>query len=299
MPARIYEWRWKTRQFKLRDFDQPLWDGAEFSDKTLLLHAEQGLGDTLQFIRYASSVKNLGGRLVIECQSELVRLLGGVAGIDQVVCQGGPLPSFDLHAPFFSLLHMMESTLENIPGRNPYLQANPADLPVWRNRLARAGTERLKIGLVWAGSPTHKNDRQRSISPELLNPLLDAQGAEFFSLQKGSARAGLAQLGPTGVVADLTTHIGDFAETAAAVDCLDLVITVDTAVAHLAGGLGKPVWVLLPFAADWRWMLDRDDSPWYPTMRLIRQQERGAWEGVIKTVCQDLDELINSRNCFW
>ena len=188
---------------------------------------------------------------------------------------------------------MMKTGLENIPEGDPYLRAEPADLAAWRGCLGDAGGDG-RIGLVWAGSPTHRNDRNRSISPALLGLLLDTPGADFYSLQVGPAGAALAELDPAGRVADLAPHIGDFADTAAAVECLDLIITVDTAVAHLAGGLGKPVWVLLPFSPDWRWMLDRDDSPWYSSMRLFRQQRSGDWAAVVKRLREALTDFLTA-----
>ncbi len=287
--ARVYEWRWKTREFKSRAFDQPPWDGAGFAGKTLLLHDEQGLGDTLQFVRYAPLIKSLGGRVAVECQAELVRLLTGVAGIDQLIVQGDPLPDFDLHAPFFSLLHLIETSPETIPAGGAYLHADPADQAAARDRLGGAGAGNLRVGLVWAGSPVHRNDRNRSIPARLFAPLLEVPGVDFCSLQVGPAGAQLSELDPAGGrIADPTPHLADFAHTAGLVDGLDLVITVDTAVAHLAGGLGRPVWVLLPFAPDWRWMLERTDSPWYPSMRLFRQKSPGDWAPVLEDLADCL-----------
>ncbi len=285
--ARFYEWRWKTREFKPRGFGQPLWDGAGFVGKTLLLHAEQGLGDVIQFARYGAPASRLGGRVVVECQPELFRLLQGLEGIDQLVRKGDELPPFDLHAPVFSLLHLMETGLESVPGPSPYLRAEEDDLKAWRERLGNPGS-RPRVGLVWAGSPVHRNDRNRSMPLSLLAPLLEGAQADFYSLQVGPAAAQLAELDSPGRITDLTSFVSDFADTAAFVECLDLVITVDTAVAHLAGGLGKPVWVLLPFAPDWRWMLERNDSPWYPSMRLFRQPGSGDWAPVIERVLKNL-----------
>ncbi|NJL28971.1 MAG: tetratricopeptide repeat protein, partial [Thermoanaerobaculia bacterium] len=276
-----YEWRWrvKGKNFKpMRSFPQPLWDGSDLTGKTILLHAEQGFGDTIQFIRYASWVKQRGDRVIVECQAALVRLLQTVAAIDQVIPAGSPLPEFDVHLPLLSLPDRFHTSLQNVPRQIPYLQP-PESAP-----LQLTGSP--KVGIVWAGSPDNANDRQRSCPFEAFADLLNVPGIAFFSLQKGERSIDLQAVSG---VTDLSEDLRDFADTAGAIAQLDLVITVDTAVSHLAGALGKPVWVLLSFAPDWRWMResvtaalrDRPDSPWYPTARLFRQPAPGDWASVI------------------
>ncbi|MCH8036190.1 MAG: hypothetical protein IIC53_03595, partial [Proteobacteria bacterium] len=285
-----YEWRRRTKMCPRRVFAQPEWDGGPFPGRTLLLHAEQGLGDTLHFIRYAPLVRDLGGRVVIECQKPLADLLGSVAGIDAIVPEGNPLPPFDLHTPLLSLPHLLGTTEATVPTAVPYLSPEPGAVEVWRHRVGRG--EELKVGLVWAGSPGHKNDRNRSISLERLRPLLDVPGIRFFALQVGERASDIEAVGLQGLIDDISPDLNDFADTAAALSVLDLLISVDTAPAHLAGALGRPVWLLLPFVPDWRWMMDREDSPWYPTMRLFRQPMRSDWLSVIHRIGNELAALV-------
>jgi hypothetical protein len=230
-------------------------------------------------------VMQRGGKVMVECQPELRRLVQSMAGACPVVVRGAPLASFDLHCPLLSLPMVMGTTLENIPGNVQYLQADAADVEKWPSRFEGSS---LKIGLAWAGRPTHKKNRQRSLPPASLAPLAQVPGVRFYSLQKDRADQGL----PPGMeLFDWTAELNDFADTAALIANLDLVISVDTAVVHLAGALGKPVWTLLPFAPDWRWLLNRQDSPWYPTMRLFRQPSIGDWESVIRQVAETLAEF--------
>ncbi len=291
-----YEWRWRCADFgpARRSFAAPQWRGTPISGKTILLHAEQGFGDTIQFIRYAPLVARLGARppsrpagVVVECQRELVALVRGMDNVDSVIEAGSPLPPFDLHAPLLSLPAAFGTTLQTIPDRVPYLKPDPALVAAWRERVA-GHSARLRIGLAWAGSPTRKDDRLRSLSLAALAPLGAAKDVVFFSLQKGEA-ARQAQSPPNGMVlADCSGDLRDFADTAALIENLDLVISVDTSVAHLAGALGKPVWNLLEFVPAWRWLLEREDSPWYPTMRLFRQTRRGDWDSVVARVAGEL-----------
>ena len=293
---REYEWRWRTRDFipSQRDFSQPQWDGRPLEGRTLLLHAEQGFGDTLQFIRYLPLVAQRGARLVVECQEALQRLLQTMSADWTVVARGRPLPAFDVQCPLLSLPHLFATDQANIPQDVPYLHADAAEADVWRERLA-GHTSSLKVGLVWAGSPTHRNDRNRSMKLASLTPLARVPGVRFVSLQKGEAAAE-AKSPPEGMeLLDAGPELKDFADSAALIATLDLVIAVDTSVVHLAGALGKPVWVLLPFAPDWRWLLNRDDSPWYPTMRLFRQQRRTEWESVVATIREELQALVEIR----
>ena len=290
-----YEWRWQIKEFKTghscfftgpgntvlaREY-RPLWDGSDLQGKTILLHAEQGLGDSLQFIRYAAIVKQQGGNVIVDCYPQLRRLFAMLDGIDLLMVRGEPLPEFDVQVPMLSLPYVLGTKLETIPGNIAYLSP-PADA-----EFGLLPDRNLKVGIVWAGNPKHRKNTQRSCSLSQFIPLLDVSGVTFYSLQKDVLEADRALLNQTPIV-DLSPHFADLADTAAAIAKLDLVITVDTAVAHLAGALGKPVWILLAFSPDWRWLLEREDSPWYPTAKLFRQRQRGDWEGVFQRVTQAL-----------
>ncbi len=268
----------------------PRWTGEDLKDRRLLVWAEQGFGDAIQFARFASMAAKQGAEVTVECPKPLVRLFETIDGVAAVVEPGrkkteagagtGVAGDFDFQAPLMSLARTFDVTLDTIPAA-PYLSAGVARRVV---ELPASGLNvGLNVGLVWAGSETHKNDRKRSLNPALLEPLTGSTGmagVNFFSLQADAVEIppGVASLGP----------LADFAETAALIARLDLVISVDTAAAHLAGALGAPVWVMLPFAPDWRWLLERDDSPWYPTARLFRQPSPGDWPGVVKAVCAAL-----------
>jgi tetratricopeptide (TPR) repeat protein len=286
-----HEWRWRVKNLPMggRRLDQPAWRGEPLNGARILLHAEQGAGDTVQFLRYAPLVAARGGRVLIEVPQELERLAMSVKGVEEVIRSGEALPAFDQHCPFMSLPLAFGTTVASIPSEVPYLAAPEPLLADWRARLAASASPR--VGLIWAGRPEHRRDRERSIALAALAPL-SATGATFYSLQKGPA-AEQAKTPPPGMVLhDLGEAFGDFADTAAAMSALDLVITVDTSPAHLAGAIGKPVWVLLTFAPDWRWLLDREDSPWYPTARLFRQTARGDWAPVIARVAAELQRYI-------
>lgn len=287
-----YEWRWRMPGFATprRPFAQPAWHGEPLAGQTLLVHAEQGLGSAIQFVRYVIPAAARGARIVLECQPPLLRLFGhalaGTGGpVAAVVAKGDALPPFDRQVPLISLPHVLGTTLSTVPAPIPYLSAHEADIAAWRLRLAAAC--RRRIGLVWAGNRRHENDRNRSLPPAALAPLVAGGNAAFFSLQVPASEEDLAAL-PGGRVIDLAPDLADFAQTAAALEALDLVITVDTAVAHLAGALGRPTWLLLPYVPEWRWLLDRDDSPWYPTVRLFRQRSPGDWQGVLDHVAAAL-----------
>ncbi|MGD0390624.1 MAG: tetratricopeptide repeat protein [Tepidisphaeraceae bacterium] len=284
-----HEWRWKCKDSLSppRDFAPPQWDGCPLEGRTLLLHAEQGLGDALHFIRYLPLAAQRGGKIIIECQAELQRLFQSVAGGCQVVARGQPLPAFDLHCPLLSLPHVFRTNFANIPNIVPYLHADAEDAGRWQHRLAEH-RPLVRVGLAWAGNPDNKNDRNRSIKLASLAPLGQAPGVRFFSLQKGEAAAQAKNPPPGMELVDWTAELKDFADTAALIANLDLVIAVDTAVAHLAGAMNKPVWTLLPFVPDWRWQLERQDSPWYPSMRLFRQPCAGNWDSVITRVVDAL-----------
>lgn len=284
-----HDWRWLAKRYSAFriQFPQPRWDGDSLEGKRILLHAEQGFGDVLQFIRYVPMVASKGGTIILRCQPELQRLLKDVPGIAEIFSVHDELPAFDTYSPLLSLPRVFDTTLENIPAQVPYLKADADLINQWKQRMGK-NDSRLKVGLVWAGRPEHVNDVNRSMSLETLAPLANATNARFFSLQKNGGPSS-SDSAPTGLeLVDLTNDIADFADAAALVENLDLVITVDTATAHLAGALGKPVWTLLPFVPDWRWMLDRTDSPWYPTMRLFRQSARGDWTGSVNAVAESL-----------
>jgi tetratricopeptide (TPR) repeat protein len=299
-----YEWRWRAQgpdNRPLRDCPQPLWDGSNPQGKTILLHAEQGYGDTLQFVRYAPLIAAQGGRVLVECQPPLVRLLKTVPGVDQVIPAGEPIPPFDVHAPLMSLPDLCGTTLESVPASVPYLNC-PDDRKMLSLPELDAGSSTdqamashgspLKVGLVWSGNSTHRNDRHRSCPFSHFIPLIQQPNMRCYSLQKGNRAADAIPLIRRGMLVDWGDRLHDFADTAAAIDHLDLVITIDTSVAHLAGAMGKPVWVFLSFAPDWRWMLHCDRSPWYPSMRLFRQSLPGDWAGVVSGAIAALQERL-------
>jgi hypothetical protein len=283
-----------------RDFDRPQWRGDEpLEGKTILLHTEQGLGDSLQFCRYAGLVKAAGARVVLEAETPLVSLLRTLAGADEVVEKGAPLPPHDLHSSLMSLPRAFRTMLETVPAQIPYLHADPAKVRAWAGRLGER--RRPRVGLVWSGGfrPGRPQlwavNRRRNIPLESLAPLAAAD-VDFYSLQKGEPAegewAGLKAAGWDGpAMADVAADLHDFADTAALIENLDLVIAVDTSTAHLAGALGKPVWLLNRFDSCWRWMAGRSDSPWYPTLRLFRQETLGDWGPVVEDVVRALQDL--------
>jgi hypothetical protein len=289
-----YEWRWKRKQQPQRSFRQALWDGRELSGRTILLHAEQGLGDTLQFIRYAPLVKERGGRVIVECQPSLLELLGSCRGIDVLEAQGSALPEFDVQAPLLSLPRILGTSLATIPANVPYVVAD-AEL-VGRCRQELEAVPGFRIGIAWQGSTMHKRDRQRSLPLGRFEPLARLPGVRLLSLQVGAGADQLRDLGDRFPIADLGGRFDPWSlrDAAAVISVLDLVISVDSAMAHLAGALGVPIWLLLPFASDWRWLLEREDSPWYPTMRLFRQSEPGDWDGVFDRVTNALAKQLAS-----
>jgi len=289
-----YEWRWRTKHLSPRLFEQPLWDGRSLAGKTILLHAEQGLGDTIQFVRYAALVKRFEATVILECQKPLLALLASCPGIDQLVGQGDAIPEFTTHAPLLSVPGIVKTSLDTIPATVPYLFAAPALIDHWREKLREV--EGYKIGINWQGRPGLGPWRARNIPLQQFAALAEIPGVRLISLQRGPGREELARAGESfldlGDAVDQTG--GAFMDTAAIMMNLDLVITSDTALPHLAGGLGIPVWVALPFAADWRWLLQRSDSPWYPTMRLFRQRERGNWPGVFDDIRKALCAQLSS-----
>nr|MBI3614208.1 glycosyltransferase family protein [Nitrospirota bacterium] len=288
-----YECRWELERARSRrrNFPQPLWDGSDISGRNMLLHAEQGIGDTLQFVRYAPLVAKRGARVVLECHPALKSLLETVEGVAQVVSAGEPLPEFDLHSPLLSLPRAFRTTLETIPKTVPYVRASRELVRMWKE-MPELGGKSLKVGVAWAGGTS---DPKRDCGLSMFASLAKLEGVQLYSLQKGEAAKQAANPSEGMALFDLTAGLNDFADTAALISHLDLVISIDTAVAHLAGAMGRPVWTLLRFAPDWRWMLAREDSPWYPTMRLFRQEKPGDWSGVFARVTQELHGVAKKR----
>jgi tetratricopeptide (TPR) repeat protein len=285
-----YEWRWKYKTMVLakRNFAQPQWVGEPIEGKTILLHSEQGLGDAIQFCRYVPLVAGRGARVILEVDRRLQELVSSLVGVPQVLSTGDALPEFDVHCPLLSLPRAFNTALETVPAQTPYLRAPPERLAKWSARLGPK--HGLRVGLIWSGNPAHHRDQARSIELSALTPLLDVP-ATFFSLQKDIRPADAAMLAAHSEVIQIADDLVDFSDTAAVMTQLDLIISVDTSTVHLAGALGRPVWILLPYLPDWRWLLDRDTSPWYPTARLFRQDETRGWDSVIPRVHTALAEL--------
>jgi tetratricopeptide (TPR) repeat protein len=290
-----FEWRLQTDEVERRHLSAPFWRGEALAGRCLLLHAEQGLGDTIQCLRYLPTLAARGGRVILEVQPSLRRLVddmidrGRLPSIE-VRSRGEELPAFDCHLPLMSLHRLFHAGGPAVPDNAPYIRPDPEMVARWQDRLG--GNGEIRIGLVWAGNPQHRNDRNRSIPPAALLPILTAppsaeRSRRFFSLQVGPAASGLSAF-PDKLVTDLGPFLHDFADTAAAIAGLDLIICVDTSVAHLAGAIGRPVRLLLPHAPDWRWLLDRSDSIWYPGMRLYRQSSPGDWTAPVANVAAEL-----------
>ena len=287
---REYQVRTKRKRNAPRVFDAPLWRGEPLEGARILLHAEQGLGDTLQFLRYVPMVQARGGRVLLDVQAPLRRLAAELPGLEGVTVAGEQVGEFAWQCPLMSLPLAFATVMDTIPAGVPYLH-----VPEQARGAAAAlpwGEDRLRVGLVWSGNPTYSDDRARSVPLAMMAPLFAIEGVRWFSLQLGAAAEHLAELGAP--VRDLRPTIVDMADTAALVERLDVVITVDTAVAHLAGALGRPVWVLLPFAPDWRWLLERENSPWYPTARLFRQPRPGDWASVLERVRTELEKMAQT-----
>jgi len=291
---RDYEARWQDPQGPLyaarRELTAPCWSGRELlAGRRILLHAEQGFGDALQFCRYVPLLAAQGAEIVLEVPLPLVALLADLEGVTRIVVAGRPVPPVDYHSPLMSVPAALRTTLATIPCRIPYLHAEAAKVQGWRERFAKL--PRPWVGLAWAGSPAHHNDRNRSLALEtLLAGLPD--DLEYVSAQRNVPDSDRSALAAARHVREWTSELHDFSDTAALVEALDLVISVDTSVVHLAGSLGRPCWVMLAFHPDWRWLLERDDSPWYPSLRLFRQQQRGDWAGVLAHVAAALRERI-------
>jgi tetratricopeptide (TPR) repeat protein len=292
-----YEWRWTQPGFTRRHSGKPLWDGSNLDGRTILVYSEQGLGDVLHFIRYIPLVKQRCRKVVVECQPALARLLASCHGIDQVVPEGSQLPAFDVQVPLLSLPRIFQTDLATIPAQVPYLHPDAKLLEQWRQELEPL--EGLKIGVAWQGSPTYGYDNLRSMALIHFARLAQVENVQLISLQKGPGTEQLAALGDRFPVLDLTSRLdqdtGPFADTAAIMKNVDLVISSDTAIPHLAGALGVPIWVAVPRVPDWRWLLEREDSPWYPTMRLFRQRQSGFWEDVFERMADELTPLAAAK----
>jgi hypothetical protein len=312
-----YEWRWTQPNMPPRFFPQPLWDGSALNGRTILVYSEQGLGDTLHFIRYVPFVQQRGGKVILECQPPLLRLLSGFPGLDQLIAQGGPLPHFDVQAPLLSLPRIFRTSFQTIPIDAPYLHSDPGLATRWRRmsgvrcpvsvvktssssdsglRTPDSG-HFLRVGIAWQGNPTHRYDRQRSIPLAHFRRLAEIPGVQLVSLQKGPGTEQLHATAERFPILDLGSQIdaasGPFRDTAAIMFNLDLVICSDTAIGHLAGALGIPVWLALPALPDWRWLLKTDSSPWYPSIHLFRQTRCDDWETVFERIAGELAKSVN------
>ncbi|MEE9604259.1 MAG: tetratricopeptide repeat protein [Candidatus Scalindua sp.] len=281
-----YEWRLRTKNRSFPTLHQPRWDGTPLNGRSILVHAEQGLGDTIQFIRYLPMVRARGGYVIFKCPPVLFRLLRNCKGFDEIIeeqiAANESAVQFDVYIPLLSLPGIFGTRPDTIPSDTPYIPVNPNLVSQWKLKLGN--NDDYKIGIVWAGNPKHKDDRKRSCSLADFAPLANIPGLVFYSLQKEPASTEACNPPENMKLINLENELNDFADTAAVIANLDLVISVDTAVAHLAGGLGKPVWNLLFFSPDWRWLRNRNDSSWYPGMRLFRQTRLNDWAGVFEQV---------------
>ena len=282
-----YEWRFKCAQFTMPPFRQPLWDGSPLDGRTIVLYADHGLGDAIQFIRYVPLVREQGGHVIVVCARPLARLLASCPGIDRVVVEGEGAADSDVYAPLMSLPKIFRTTLATIPAKVPYLFPDASLVDHWRG--AMAPSDEFQVGIVWQGNPHYVRDRSRSFRLARFEVISRVAGVRLFSLQKYHGSEQLGEIAGRFDVTDLGSKLGDLMDTAAAMENLDLVICVDSAPAHLAGALGVPVWVALPFSADWRWLTDRDDNPWYPSMRLFRQKRWGDWDEVFERIAGQLE----------
>jgi len=291
---KLYEQRWNFGESKSRkrDFSQPLWLGKDdLKDKTILLHCEQGLGDSIQFSRYAEKVSELGGEVILQVQNSLLGLFKTLNGVSSIIDQDVALPDFDFHCPLLSLPLAFNTTIETIPTPGSYLKADTVKINYWIQKLGVK--DKPRIGIVWSGNLDHRNDRNRSLGlSELVSYLPD--NCMYVSLQKQIRDSDENFLMRNNLIHHYASYLNDFSDTAALCELMDLVISVDTSVAHLSGAMGKKTWVLLPFIPDWRWMLDREDSPWYTSVKLYRQREDRLWAPVLRRVADDLTQILSS-----
>lgn len=289
-----YEWRLHRGRALTREVKRRRWDGGDLAGKTLLVQTEQGFGDTFQFIRYARELKGRGATVIVECQPKTERLIPFAAGVDEVVSRDEMLPKCDQYIQLLSLPHLYSTTLDNVPGQTPYISAPPGLVRAWQERVCAASGR--KVGLVWRGNPLNTINPKKSIPINDVAELCGTDGVSWFSIQLDADQGELETLRTSAPIEECGPLLTDWAETAALISSLDLVITVDTGVAHLAGAMGKQVWILLSHIPDWRWMLGRADSPWYPTARLYRQPEVGNWPAVVKQVRADLESYIKASS---
>jgi len=287
-----YEWRWYRKEFEKikRDFSKPIWNGEDIVNKTLFVFAEQGFGDTIQFCRFLKIARKKVGKLIFEVPSALKKIIDFCEGADLVIKSGERIPDFDFYVPLLSLPRVLNIKLQDVYTGIPYLSVKRDDLA--RNSILSKYKDKFKIGFVWAGNREHLNDLNRSIDVTYFIRLTDVPNVQLFSLQKNPSEADCLKLRENGKIVDLNEYINDFYDTAIFIKNMDLVVSADTAVAHLAGAIGKNVWLLLPYNSDWRWLLDGEDSPWYPTMRIFRQKKLGNWENVFDNVFTELKKLI-------
>jgi hypothetical protein len=305
-----YEWRWKRKQTPPRIFSKPVWDGSPLEGRTILLHTEQGLGDMVQFVRYVAVVKARGGSVIVQCPGFLIPLFQRTPGIDRLVDESSPLPEFDVYAPFMSLPGLTGTTLTTVPATVPYLFIEPERVAFWKDKLQ--SLQGFKIGIAWQGNPHHAWDHHRSFplalfssfprsawecSSDALRRVAEPAPIHLISLQKGPGSEQLANLNGLFTVHDfgagLEAHPEAYMNTAALMLNLDLVITADTATAHLAGGLGVKTWIALSAKSDWRWLFQCEDSPWYPTVRLFRQKTLDDWPEVFERMAQAVGQVAN------
>ena len=293
-----YEWRWKKRPLTDRPLMMPQWNGFPLAGRRIVLFAEQGLGDTIQFVRFCQVLKRQGaGAVILECPERLVKVLSRTPGIDHLVLPGEPLPDYDVYCPLMNLPGLTATSVESIPSEVPYVFADPDLVEHWRRELA--GVAEIKVGISWQGNPRHRDDRRRSIPLASFEPLARIPGVRLFSIQQIhgldqlQALEGKFPLTDLGPRLNLTT--GPFMDTAAVMMNLDVTITCDSAPAHLAGALGAPVWMAIANAPDWRWLTDREDTPWYPTMRIFRQSERMVWSSVFERMAAELRAMVQAQ----
>jgi len=286
---REYEYRWKSENFQSpkRNFSQPQWGGQMLDGKTIFIHAEQGIGDTIQFIRYIEKVAKYNGEIIVECQKPLIKLLSNFSQISKLIYSGDDVPNFDFHSPLLSLPYILGTEVSSIPSNIPYISVDR------KFNIDNKQEHQISIGIVWAGSPAHKNDKNRSTTLDNFLKLLSIDNVKLFSLQVGDRKKDLDITAINDSIVDLTDNIQDYSDTASIIKQLDLVISVDTSVAHLSGAMGKPTWTLIPYSPDFRWMLNRKDSPWYPSMKLFRQSEYGNWDDVFDNVLESLKQFNN------
>lgn len=293
-----YKWRRNADLKVLTNYHctgKPRWDGSSFDSERLLVHYEQGLGDNIQFVRYLPMIKARGGTVIFETLKPLIGLLRGFPGVDELVEY---IPNrklqleYDVYSSLLDMPYIFKTTIDTIPSQVPYIYADSSKAEYWRDKLS--GPE-LKVGIVWAGSPEHGNDRYRSCSLKNFASLGEIDGVQLYGLQKGLAAGQMDEYAEMVSIINISKYFNDFTDTAAVIENLDLVISVDTSVLHLSGAMGQSTWALLPFAPEWRWMLNRSDSPWYPTMKLFRQSNWNDWDSVFRSVTEELKMMVSNR----